>query len=226
MQRTIIGKSVTWTSVLVLGALLTACSSSGLPGSDFKETATTQNAMLDKKINVERVTPTVVVNFATGRAGMNDLERGKLLGFIEAQQIGFGEKVEVELPPFQGTGGLSEQRFGGLAAYLQERGFAVTPRVTNETAENSLRVYFVKYIATVDPICEQGWYKPKHLGHENLPLPFMGCSTASALAGMVANPKDLVDPAAMSPADGERAAKAIEKYRSGAGSGSTAASGQ
>jgi pilus biogenesis lipoprotein CpaD len=81
---------------------------------------------------------------------------------------------------------------------------------------NSLRIYFTKYVATVEQSCSRGWTRPEGLNFENLPLPHMGCSTASALAQMMANPQDLVSPHEMGGYDGERAAISIAKYRTGA----------
>lgn len=224
MQRIFFKRTVSWAGLLTIGAALAACAPVSFDEGGFQETATTQNAQLEKSIQVNKVTPTVVVDFDPGRSGLDDLDKGRLLGFIEAQNIGFGEKVEVELPPFEGADGINERRFGELAGFLQDRGFEVTPKITNELGTNSLRVYFVKYVATVDPVCEKGWYKPRGLGYENLPLPFLGCATASAFAGMVADPKDLVDPSHGSAADGERAAKAVEQYRAGSAGASGASS--
>ncbi|USG62944.1 CpaD family pilus assembly lipoprotein [Sneathiella marina] len=210
-------------SLVALSAVTVACSPVAFDPS-FTETATPQNAQLEKQISVDKLTPTVIVEFAPGRAGMSDLSKGKILGFLEAQGIGFGDDVEVELPTFVGNGGLNEQRFGEVSEFLQDRGFKVLPVITKENSRNTLRVYFTKYVATVDPDCENGWYRPKGLGYENLPLPNMGCTTANALAGMIENPKDLVDPNDSSPTIGERAAKSVQKYRGGAAGGGSSSS--
>ncbi|MCR9214672.1 MAG: CpaD family pilus assembly protein [Proteobacteria bacterium] len=225
MQKQIFMKSAPVASLTAMLFALAACAPFSFEEGGFTETATPQSASLNKQINVEKVSPTVIVEFGQGRAGLSDLEKGKILGFIQAQQIGFGQEVEVELPSFSGNGGLNERRYGELAGFLQDRGFEVTPKTTQESGQNSLRVYFVKYIATIDPDCENGWYRPRGLGYENLPLPNMGCSTASALAGMLANPKDLVDPASADAAIGERAAKSVETYRKGSTSSGSGTSG-
>jgi len=224
MKRTIFMKKLPQASVIAMMLAIASCGPAEFIVGGYKNTANPENAQLDKKITVSELTPTVIVDFGPGRDGLSDLEKGKLLGFIEAQQIGFGEPVEVELPTFQGNGGLNERRFDEVAEFLQDRGFEVSPRTTRENDVNSLRVYFVKYVATVDPICEKGWHKPRAMDYQNLPLPYMGCANASALAGMLANPKDLVDPSSEDPSMGERAAKAVEKYRGGAGSSGGASS--
>ncbi|MZR31907.1 CpaD family pilus assembly lipoprotein [Sneathiella litorea] len=225
MQQKLVRKSKMLVGLAGLLLLTASCTSpEGLVGANG-ETASPEKAKLEKKITVSELTPTIIVGFEAGRSGLADIEKGKLLGFIDAQQIEFGETVEVELPSFEGNSGLNEQRFAEVAHFLQVQGFSVAPRATRENAANSLRVYFVKYVATVDPNCQKGWYKPKGLGHENLPLPYMGCANAEALAGMIANPKDLVNPATNDSAIGERAAKAIEQYRKGS-AGSASGSSQ
>ena len=223
MKQNLFKKSATLAGLMGMLMLAASCTSpEGLFGG-HDNTATPEKAKLEKKITVSELTPTIIVDFESGRGSLADMEKGKLLGFIEAQDIEFGETVEVEFPKSQGSSGLSEQRFAEVATFLQDQGFSVEPRATKENAANSLRVYFVKYVATVDPNCQKGWYKPEGLAYENLPLPYMGCANADALAGMIANPRDLVDPANESSAIGERAAKAVEQYRAGA-AGSAAAS--
>ncbi|PHQ69608.1 MAG: hypothetical protein COB93_07605 [Sneathiella sp.] len=224
MKRTILKKKLPQAGLMMLLLATASCGPAEFILGDYENTANPENATLEKKITVSELTPTVIVDFGPGRAGLSDLEKGRLLGFIDAQDIGFGEPVEVELPTFQGSDGLNERRFGDVAEFLQERGFEVSPRTTRESGANSLRVYFVKYVATVDPSCEKGWHKPRALDYQNLPLPYMGCANASALAGMLANPKDLIDPASEDPAMGERAAKAVEKYRASTGSSSSGGS--
>lgn len=222
MRKILLTKSATLAGLVGVLMLTGACTSpEGLFGG-HDITATPEKAKVEKKITVSQLTPTIVVGFPGGQPSLNDMEKGRLLGFIDAQDIEFGEPVEVEFPNHGGTG-LNEQRFAEVAAFLQDRGFDVSPRVSAESEPNSLRVYFVKYIATVDPACQKGWYKPDGLGYENLPLPYMGCANAEALAGMIANPRDLVDPADADKAIGERAARAVEKYRKGAGGGAAAA---
>ncbi|WP_169546077.1 CpaD family pilus assembly lipoprotein [Sneathiella aquimaris] len=177
--------------------------------------ANPENSTLNKQINVSKVTPTFVVNFPQNDDVFSDLEKGRLLGFLEAQGTGFGDALQVELPPFSDSAGINEARFGAIGSFLQDQGFVVEPKLARDGLENSLRVYYTKYVATVDPDCAKGWRRPEGTNYENLPLPHMGCSTASSLAQMIADPKDLVDPKTMGAYDGHRAAQSILKYRSG-----------
>lgn len=177
--------------------------------------ANAQNASMTKQINVQKVTPVFVVKFTPDAARFSDLEKGRLLGFLEAQNARFGDVLEVELPPFSDAAGVNEERFGTIGGFLQDQGYTVEPRLERDGLENSLRIFFTKYVATVDPECAKGWRKPEGLQYESLPLPHMGCSTASNLAQMLSDPKDLIEPRVMGGYDGARAAASIAKYRGG-----------
>lgn len=181
----------------------------------FVDTATPATASMSKQINVQKLNPVFVARFDAGSDTFSDMEKGKLLGFIQAQQAEFGDVLRVELPNFSDQANLNEGRYGAIGGFLEEEGFKVEPKLLNDGLTNSLRVYFTKYIATIDPECAKGWRKPVGLDYENLPLPHLGCATASGLAQMVADPKDLISPDAMGAYDGERAAKSIKKYRVG-----------
>ncbi|WP_025899444.1 CpaD family pilus assembly lipoprotein [Sneathiella glossodoripedis] len=183
--------------------------------------ASPATANMAKQINVQVLTPTFVTRFDSSGAEFSDLEKGRLLGFLQAQGIKFGEEVYLELPPFDDPGGVNEQRFGAVGSFLQDQGLKVSPKIVGDGLRNSLRVYYSKYVATADPKCAKGWHRPAGTSYENLPLPNMGCATASAFAQMVANPKDLVSPAQIGGYDGERAAKSILKYKLGGKSSTT-----
>lgn len=201
------------TLVAVLG--LAACAPMDPETGTFVDTATPETSSMKKQINVQKLRPVFVARFEADSDQFTDMEKGRLLGFIEYQNAQFGDVLQLELPPLGGSNSVDEVRYGAIGSFLMDEGFKVKPIVQKEGLQNSLRIYFTKYVATVDPECAKGWRKPVGNDYENLPLPHMGCSTASSLAQMVANPKDLVEPASMGGHDGERAALSIRKYRIG-----------
>ncbi|MEH6404536.1 MAG: CpaD family pilus assembly lipoprotein [Sneathiella sp.] len=204
--------------VLALG--ISGCAALDPDAVDVTLTANPQNTFMTKQINVQKLSPIFVTRFDQHEDVFTDMEKGRLIGFIQAQKAEFGDVLGVELPSFSDVEGVNETRYGAIGSFLEDQGFQVEPKITRDGLQNSLRVYFTKYIATVDPECAKGWHRPEGLDDENLPLPHMGCSTASALAQMIANPKDLIAPNSMGGYDGERAALSIVKYRSGASSSS------
>lgn len=212
---------------LMVALGLGACAPMDPETGTFVDTATPETTSMKKQINVQKLMPVFVTRFAVGSDQFSDMEKGRLLGFIQAQNARFGDTLHLELPPVQDSRGIGDIRYGAVGSFLMDEGFKVEPRIHKEGLQNSLRVYFTKYVATVDPECAKGWRKPVGNDYENLPLPHMGCSSASNLAQMIANPKDLVEPRSMGGGDGERAAISIMKYRKGASSsaGSTSSGG-
>ena len=188
--------------------------------------ASPETALMNKEIAVKKLTPVFVVKFEPEGSAFSELEKGRLLGFIEAQGAKFGDALQLELPPFSDAAGLNEERFGAIGSFLQDEGFIVEPKLARDGLENSLRVFFTKYVATVDPDCSRGWTRPEGQEYEALPLEHMGCSTASNLAQMLANPKDLVDPEDIGAYDGERAARSIQRYKLGGSSSSSKGKGK
>jgi len=199
---------------------LTGCAALDPDAPEIALTANPQNTFMTKQINVQKLTPTFVVKFDQHEDDFTDMEKGRLIGFMQAQKAEFGDVLGVELPSFSDLDGVNETRYGAIGSFLEDQGFQVKPKITRDGLQNSLRIYFTKYVATVDPECAKGWHRPEGLDDENLPLPHMGCSTASALAQMIADPKDLIAPNSIGGYDGERAALSIVKYRAGATSSS------
>ncbi len=192
---------------------------------DVKLRASPETAMMTKAISVKKLTPIFVVKFEPEGSTFSELEKGRLLGFIQAQGAKFGDALKLELPPFSDAAGLNEERFGAIGNFLQDEGFIVEPKLARDGLENSLRVFFTKYVATVDPDCSRGWTRPEGQEYESLPLEHLGCATASNLAQMLADPKDLIEPKDIGAYDGERATRAIMRYKRIGGSGGGASSG-
>lgn len=57
------------------------------------------------------------------------------------------------------------------------------------------------------------WSADPRRGYDNQPSSNWGCATAINFGIMLADPHDLIRGKALGPADGERLAKAIERYR-------------
>lgn len=207
--------------LVVSGAMLlaAACAPMDPETGQPANRANPATAQMTKQINVQEFKPITVVQFKANDGAFSDLEKGKLLGFLTAQKVRYGDELEVELPPFTDAAGVNEMRFGALGSFLQDQGFVVKPKLVNDGLRDSLRVFYTKYVATVDPACAKGWHRPAGTSFENLPLPHMGCSTASNLAQMIEKPKDLVSPRSIGAYDGNRAALSIYRYRTGGGSG-------
>jgi pilus assembly protein CpaD len=77
----------------------------------------------------------------------------------------------------------------------------------------AVQLSYVGYGASSPP-CDN-WSENYSLTLENLPTPNFGCTSQHNLAAMIADPRDLVNPQAMTPPDTERRMIVIEKWRKG-----------
>src|SRR5690606_28109374 len=115
MRVNLMKKSAPFAALVGLLVLTAGCTSpEGLFGA-YDITATPENANPTKKITVTELTPMITVGFPAGQSTLSEMEKGRLLGFIDAQKIPFGEPVEVEFPSHAGAA-LAEQRFAEVAA--------------------------------------------------------------------------------------------------------------
>ncbi len=206
-------RSVTGLGLIASALILAGCGAIDPETGEERLRANPYNSQMAKKIHVDRLTPVLVVNFKPTDGDLSDVEKGRILGFMDAQKAPYGSEMQVELPEFDDPERVNEARYGAVGAFLEDLGFVVTPKVVKDGLQNSLRVYHIKYVATVDQSCDGNWTEPDGNRFENLPLPHMGCATASALARMVVKPKDLVEPEDIHGTDGERAALSISNYR-------------
>jgi pilus assembly protein CpaD len=79
---------------------------------------------------------------------------------------------------------------------------------------------YVAYAASA-PECGGDWSRNLSFDPRNTMRPDFGCSTQHNFAAMVANPHDLIEPAASASADAQRKAIVIEKYQRGEATQST-----
>ncbi len=84
---------------------------------------------------------------------------------------------------------------------------------TGGDAGDQLIVSYTRYVATAS---ECGvWSGVRARDYRNLRSPNHGCATQNNIAAMLADPHDLIAPAALSPRDATSTARAIDAYRNG-----------
>jgi pilus assembly protein CpaD len=158
------------------------------------------------------------VNFAPGAVRPSQAEAGAMAGFLAAQEIGPGRQVTLEAP----SAGPNEtdrivQRLTAVRGLLEQQGISVVmapPAAPGALAPDQVRV-IASTATVVHPDCP-GYNEPvseyDRFGRPNQEL---GCANEINLGLMVADPKDLVRGRPLAPADAERSALAIQKYRTG-----------
>lgn len=158
------------------------------------------------------------VNFAPGATRLSQAEAGAITGFLAAQDVGPGKRVTLEAP----SAGAADtdrivQRLNALRDALEQRGVSVSmapPAAPGVMGPDQIRLIASRATA-VNPDCP-GYNEPvSEYDRFNRPNLNMGCANEINLGLMVADPNDLVRGRPLAPADAERSALAIQKYRAG-----------
>ena len=177
-----------------------------------------------KTIHVNRVRVQYAAAFAPGTSDMQPGEPARLETFLDQTGTQPGDKVFLAA---SSGDPLASARTGRIAALLARHGLGVEPVAPPEGVEpNHVLVLVDRYVAMA-PACPD-WSQEAWGDHDNEPSSNFGCATATDFALMIANPRDLVQGRALGPADGDPAADAVMRYRTGtvkALSGASASSG-
>lgn len=152
------------------------------------------------------------VQFRANEDRMNGQEATKLAGFLRDQNVGYGDQILL-LP---GSSALAQRRQDAIATVFARSGLRVTRDIQIEGVSlpaDEVRVVVGRYVVTPPPC--PNWSKKPDEDFSNTQGGNFGCSTATNLGLMVANPGDLLMGQPTSPADGDLAAGRIEAYRRG-----------
>jgi pilus assembly protein CpaD len=189
-------------ALALVGATLTACDS---PGEWSAAEAPRQ-----MRVDFQRLTHTA--GFAASATQLAQSEQESLGAFLQTAQVTTDDPVYLE-----GTSGdrLSSARISALARDLTRQGYSVAtlPAAPDAVPKNALLVVVERYVVT-PPDCPN-WTKSSSGDHENAQTSNFGCSDATNLGLMVADPRDLVIGRQLGPAGAAQAGLAIQRYRAG-----------
>ncbi len=153
---------------------------------------------------------TVGVAFSDASAGMSPEDGTKLAGFVEDYLSRGDGAISVSAP----SGPDSSAALSYFGEHLAHMG---VPRSrilvgTHDAANGDTRVEigYIVYGAKTDPC--GNWSEDASDTAQNLPMPDFGCSNQHNLAAMVSEPRDLVAPRGMGPADATRRGTVIGTY--------------
>ncbi len=179
---------------------------------------------LAKSIHVDHVRVQYAAAFAPGSSEMQPAEAARLETFLDQAGALPGDRVFIAAPSGDP---LASARTGRIATLLARHGLGAEPVAPPDgVAPNHVLVLVDRYVAMA-PACPD-WSQTPWGMHDNTNSSNFGCATLSDLSLMVANPRDLVTGRTLGPADGEPAADAVMRYRTGAVkalSGASASSG-
>lgn len=192
----IMARTRTIAALLALGTALGACASGGTP-------ANTTLYSVNQPV-VQRTD--YVIDLATGPDGVPATEIGRLHGWFQGLQVGYGDRISIDENGGYGDGTVREDvaEAAGRYGLLVEEGAPVT---AGEPQPGTVRVVLSRTTASV-PNCPN-WDG----GGLSSTSPNFGCAINSNIAAMVADPNDLVLGQTGSGTDPATTSRAIRSYR-------------
>jgi pilus assembly protein CpaD len=190
-------------ALLFLGAAVSACGG----GSAVREANTTLYSV--NQPVVQRTD--FVIDLATGPGGVPATEIGRLHGWFEGLQIGYGDRIAIDEP----AGGYADGTVREAVADAAGRyGLLVSdqaPMTEGEIQPGTVRVVVSRTTASV-PNCPN-WDRQARGGLSTTSSNY-GCAVNSNIAAMIADPNDLVlGQTGSGTADPAATSRAIRSYR-------------
>lgn len=194
-----------------------ACSSGPFNGPQHAATiAETHPIAVDSQV----VTLTIATDATT--TDLSSLDKARLRAFADAYMTNGHGPVTVTGPSGAGNDFDGHEASADIRKALNDAGvpWSAIHGATYRTGDpaNEIILSFTRYVATPSP-CGV-WAGMRERDYRNLRTPNMGCASMNNLAAMIADPHDLIAPAATDPRDGETVARAIRLYRAGELTGS------
>lgn len=158
------------------------------------------------------------IRLAVRAQGLSPNQAGALTTFADTWRSADGGEVIVQAP-VGGPDPAAVFRSGENArSFLVEQGVPANAiRLLGYDAKGDaaapLVVGFLRYAVNV-PACGQSWTNIAH-SMTNQVQPNFGCAVTANMAAQLANPADLAAPRAFDPADAQRRAVVLDKYRKG-----------
>lgn len=175
-------------------------------------------------ISVDSQTVTLTINVDPTVNELSEMDRARLRALADAYMRGGHGPLAVTAPSGTSQDFEGQELASDVRKALHEAGVPWTslPGATYRTGGgpngNMLIVSYTRYVATPS---ECGlWSGLTARRYRNLQAPNYGCATQNNIAALVADPHDLVAPAALSPRDAGAVARAVEAYRAGEDSAS------
>jgi len=166
-----------------------------------------------KALSLQPVMATHPVYFDNGSANLTPAEMGELRAFLGGDRYSKIDSVTV----YAGGSQLGAARAARVSDALSNLGYthviAQADQSSGSNGDDSVAVA-VKRLAAVPPACPD-WVPFGNFDPQNLPMKNLGCSNATNLYLMVADPRDLVSGRMLGPGDGDFNDRQIDNYRTG-----------
>ncbi|PHR15772.1 MAG: pilus assembly protein CpaD [Sphingopyxis sp.] len=151
-----------------------------------------------------------VLDLSAGAGGLSKAEQNRLSGWLDALELGYGDRVSIDDPGYTTSPAAKEAVENIVADY----GLLVSdqaPVTEGYVPAGLMRVVVTRATASV-PGCPDYSHR-SHTDFQVRTSENYGCGTNSTLSAMMANPEDLVRGENAEGEDQSRASKAIRAYR-------------
>lgn len=166
-------------------------------------------------VDTQIVTLTIPVDAAA--AGLSTTDRARVRAFADSYLRNGHGPVSVTTPTGSRGDMAAVDAAADVRAVMDETGVdaADVESTSYRSAEEKreLVLSYTRYVAT-PPACGD-WSSTLKTDFKNLNSPNYGCATQNNLAAMIADPRDLTQPADETPADANARARMIGAYRRG-----------
>jgi pilus assembly protein CpaD len=160
-------------------------------------------------ITVEPSSKALSIAFAGPNSGLSPQDEARVDDFV-ADYLARGHgAISISVP--QGPG--SNDTVTWFGEHFAEMGVPRSRILVGTHDGGGVELGYVSYVAHTDECGD--WSVNVADTASNLPMPNFGCATQHNLAAMVADPRDLVAPRAMTDADAKRRAIVTDKYEKG-----------
>lgn len=158
------------------------------------------------------------IRLAVRAQGLSPNQAGALTTFADTWRSADGGEVVVQAPVGGPDPGAVSRSGESARSFLVEQGVPANAiRLIGYDAKGDvaapLVVGFLRYAVNV-PACGRSWTNIAH-SMTNQVQPNFGCAVTANMAAQVANPADLATPRTLDPADAQRRAVVLDKYRKG-----------
>ncbi|MEM8935311.1 MAG: CpaD family pilus assembly protein [Pseudomonadota bacterium] len=167
-------------------------------------------------ISVDSQTVTLTIDADPTTTDLSTTDKARLRAFADAYMRNGHGPIAVTAPSGTGADVDGQEMAADIRGALNSMGVP-WDRIAGATYRTGDRqelvVSYTRYVATAS---ECGvWQGMKERDDRNLRSPNMGCATQNNLAAMIADPHDLIAPAAFGARDAATTVRAFEAYRAG-----------
>lgn len=187
---------------------LALIAATGLSVTACDSTTANRSVYSERQPVVTRNNYTLDLN--AGESGLAAGEQRRLVGWLDALELGYGDRVSVDTPSNMNASSARTV----IAAAVAQYGLLVkdiAPVTAGELAPGVVRVVVSRSTAAV-PGCPDFSHR-SHTDFQARTSENYGCGTNSTLAAMIADPEDLVRGTSADGEDQTSASKAIRAFR-------------